>query len=105
MKQLIAQLIELVRDSAPVLWQIAQRQVLADVVVSTTTLVFLLVLIAVSIIVAKKYYEDVTDTSAIAATVAIIASVSVPIVASRIMLRLISPDYYAIKVLMDLVKQ
>jgi uncharacterized membrane protein YjjP (DUF1212 family) len=118
-EEAIAELIELVKTSAPHLWFIARRQVYAQVLGSGfAVLASALTVLGCKITVtyAKKRDREEEESRRFYSGewfVAVVGAIIVGVVAAflgltflyDVIVRLYNPDYYAIKVLIDLVKQ
>ena len=113
MEELINELIALVKNTAPELWRIAKRQVTYQVAISAIWFVISLVITVGGFrLVAKgnkaleedSYTDDHILPYTIAGVLFTIAIIAFPISMDMLLSRLINPEYYAIQVLMDLVK-
>ena len=117
-KDAIGQLMVLVQETAPALWQIARRQVWSQVAVNALwAVVMLAAAVGLTVFAVKahrrsmhdmkhtSYSTDPLDWSIWAYTSAIFAGIFALVLLiflSDITVRLINPDYYAVKALMDL---
>jgi hypothetical protein len=113
MEELIAKLVELVESASPELWEIAQRQVLANIVTKVIWAVVPLIIFVVLLFLARicwrqskedKYNEDEWISGAI---VLVVVSIGFMVFAltkiNYIISAMINPKYYAIKALLDLI--
>jgi len=109
--ELLTQLIELVKSTAPMVWAMAQQQVLADVAECAATAIVLL-LSLVPLRKGLKWTHNVKegdwlylDRGGLRGTFLFMYYAAVTLAGCcsiMIIKRLISPDYYALKILMGL---
>jgi len=115
MEEAIIELINMVREAAPALWDAGLAQVRADIMVGIIWLAGMaLPALAVSTYFARKFLvmaftgnghvdDDYLVLGLLIAVVAVIALVIAISAFTGIVARLMSPDYYAIQNLMELV--
>jgi len=120
---ILGELIEMVQATAPMLWAIAQRQVVAQRVSYVMwAVMFFLVAVALGILAchsariwardkrtgkSRRYDRDdwtPQNTAWFTGAVAVIISIAALFLLHAIVMYTISPDYYAIKVLLGLVR-
>lgn len=110
---LVSQLIELVESTAPTLWAIAQRQVVADTVeMAFWTLVFGVAAVLcwklgrkwrVELEECDESEEELYCWGIVAAYALVVISVPIAfMIAAGAIKRLVSPDYYALKLLISM---
>ena len=112
MEEILSQLISIVQDTAPALWAIARRQVVADLVTMVIWLVICLVATIVLVKVAKygmvQYQKDRYSAWDMVAAFSVIGAITTAVatvgVTCSIAQYLVNPNYYTIKVLMDLIR-
>jgi len=110
---LVAQLIDLVESTAPVLWEMARRQVVADTVeMAFWTLVFGVAAVLcwklgrkwrVKLEECNRSEEELYCWGIVAAYALVVISVPIAfMMAAGAIKRLVSPDYYALKLLISM---
>lgn len=99
---ILGELIEMVQATAPMLWAIAQRQVLANTVVNAVWGALLFVIAAYCANRARRDPDE--DTVTFCAFMAVLALLVALICITTVIMYAVSPDYYAIKVLLELVR-
>ena len=110
---LIGQLIEMVESAAPALWEIAQRQVMADTVEGAFWMLFLSILAVVCYRLAQRWLVSMEDCPhsdegfyeagiVAGSLISLMCSIIVPLIVSGVIKRLVNPDYYALKLLITM---
>ncbi len=117
MDNLIQKLIELVEKTSPELWRIATKQVYASIIADTILSVIMLLLMVGLMVLIKKLkkgydgadtYSDEEFPYVIGLIVSGIALIILPIIVVAniyiIAMKLANPEFYAIEILLGLVK-
>ena len=110
---LVAQLIDLVESTAPALWEMARRQVVADTVEMVFWAIFFGVVVAGCLLLTRRWQEYLKrekpyhDDGYVLGiwTAYVIAAACVLIglgMAAGAIKRLVSPDYYALRLLISM---
>jgi len=110
---IVEQLIGLVESTAPALWEMAQRQVIANAIEMAFWAVLLSALAPVCWKLARKWYKKLLECSrsdedmygfgmVTAYLVFFIAAVIAPIMAVGAMKRFVNPSFYALKLLIQM---
>ena len=122
MDELIYELIELMKQTAPELWRIAQRQVVVKTVQVSIGLVFAIAILCVCYVVIKKLYvwrksDDFDDGGysdddmhffllcLVTGSVSVFTFLWLTQLLDNIIELLINPEYYAIQEIIKLVKR
>lgn len=110
LQELLLELAEFVQQAAPEVWRIVRQQVIADI---ATRCVWFILCIAGSIAIGKgangvyKWSKDDDDWDElwqILAFAACAAAGGAVLILNSIIVRLVNPDYYALKLLVELVQ-
>ena len=108
MDELLSELIAFVKQASPALWQIAQQQVRVEAIQGTIGFALLLAATALCAWVCVVFYRgnDDSDLAAmvLGAVIGIIALVWSMLVLVDTIGRWLNPDFYAIQILVGLVK-
>lgn len=115
MEQLFQELINLVKTASPMLWEMAHRQLIVQSIIDTIMIGFV---VGIAVLMNGKrtwvmnkakenrYWEDEIKATywSIFVISSLVATAVTLINISELVGRLINPDFYAIKILMDFVR-
>jgi hypothetical protein len=112
MNEILVKLIDLVQSTAPLIWAIAVRQVYSQVAESFVYLVIGIILLTLGLkwgIYVKKNYESLDSGLCggiiVVAIIALLVGISLTVTnLIDVLQKLINPQFYAIQILLDMVK-
>lgn len=107
MEEALSKFVEYIEAIAPLTWEIALRQVQVQIVQGAIGLTFIALLLSVNVILLIKFWnEEDSDGEFFArcAFIALLCLYPVPtlLVITNLVGKIMNPEYYAIKILMEL---